>query len=79
MPNILSNKALVPELLQDQAQPEGLAKALLGELDNAYGDAQYFQPFANMRKILEDGERGLGANKTAAQGIVELLQEKGKL
>lgn len=79
MPNILSNKALVPELLQDRAQPEGLAKALLGELDNAHGDAQYFQPFANMRKILEDGERGLGANKTAAQGIVELLQEKGKL
>ncbi len=79
MPNILSNKELVPELLQDDAQPEGLAQALLSELANSRSNEQYFEPFANMRKVLEDGEFGLGASKTAAQGIVDLLQEKGRL
>ena len=79
MPNILSNKELVPELLQDQAQPQGLAQALLSELENSRSDDEYFQPFANMRKTLEEGELGLGASNTAAQGIVDLLQEKGKL
>ena len=79
MPNILSNKKLVPELLQDDAQPEGLAQALLSELANSRSNEQYFEPFANMRKVLEDGEFGLGASKTAAQGIVDLLQEKGRL
>ena len=79
MPNILSNKELVPELLQDQAQPEGLARALLQELDNSRSNDGYFQPFANMRKILQQGELGLGANKTAAQGLVDLLLQKGKL
>ena len=79
MPNILSNKELVPELLQDQAQPQDLAWALLGELENSLNDDEYFQPFAKMRKILEEGELGLGASNTAAQGIVDLLQEKGKL
>ena len=79
MPNILSNKELVPELLQDQAQPESLAQALLGELENSRSNGEYFQPFANMRKTLEEGELGLGASNTAAQGIVDLLHQKGKL
>ena len=79
MPNILSNKELVPELLQDDAQPEDLAQALLSELANSRSNDQYFEPFANMRKVLEDGELGLGASKTAAQGIVDLLQKKGRL
>jgi hypothetical protein len=56
-----------------------LARALLGELENSLNDDEYFQPFAKMRKILEEGELGLGASNTAAQGIVDLLQEKGKL
>jgi len=79
MPNILSNKELVPELLQDDALPEGLAQALLSELANSRSNDQYFEPFAHMRKVLEDGELGLGASKTAAQGIVDLLQKKGRL
>ena len=56
MPNILSNKELVPELLQDQAQPQGLAQALLSELDNSRSDDDsIFSPLRICAKPLRTG------------------------
>jgi lipid-A-disaccharide synthase len=79
MPNILSKKALVPEFLQDRAQPEALADALIEEFDKSSLDEQYFSQFARIQMLLQAGERGMGANQTSAQGLVELMRDKGKL
>jgi lipid-A-disaccharide synthase len=79
MPNILSKKALVPEFLQDRAQPEALADALMEEFDKSSLDEQYFSQFARIQMLLQAGERGMGANQTSAQGLVELMRDKGKL
>ena len=67
LPNILSGRAIVPELLQDDARPERLAEALLGEMRRAERDADYFAEFdrqhANLRR---------GASENAARTVLSL-------
>ncbi len=52
LPNILANESLVPELLQDEANPPALADALLRELDDAARCAQLRERFAAMHELL---------------------------
>jgi len=48
LPNILCRQSLVPELLQDQAQPEALARATLAWLDDPAAVARLRQHFTDM-------------------------------
>jgi lipid-A-disaccharide synthase len=68
MPNILAGRHLVPELLQDRATPDGLANALLAELDKAQGNAEYLREFTRLHRILRRH-----ADARAAEAVDSLL------
>ena len=73
LPNILAGEELVPELIQDAATPEALARALLPLLDEDHESARRVGVFADMHRQLRDGASGHGANATAALEISRLL------
>jgi lipid-A-disaccharide synthase len=52
LPNILAERSIVPELLQDQADPEHIAQALLNLLDDAAARAAMRTAFADLRASL---------------------------
>jgi len=52
LPNILANRDVVPELLQDQANPEALAEAGLRLLDDQAQRAAMLDAFAEIRHAL---------------------------
>ncbi|ABC31913.1 lipid-A-disaccharide synthase [Hahella chejuensis KCTC 2396] len=72
LPNLLADKALVPELIQNDATPAKLGEALLKELN------------VERRRSLEDEFEGLhklirqNASVAAAQAVAELI-EKGRV
>ncbi len=70
LPNILAGKALVPELLQDEATGEALAAQLLEVLDRSQQDASYLDTFRALRDGLRVGPRE-GAE--AARAVADLL------
>ena len=62
LPNILANRDVVPELLQDKAQPEHLAEATLRVLSDAGQRDTMFDAFAGIRHSLRrDTPRLIGA------------------
>jgi lipid-A-disaccharide synthase len=76
LPNILADKSLVPELIQDAATPSALAGAVLEQLESATNKSKesvVMRSFAQMHKQLREGESGLGPNATAAAEICKLL------
>jgi lipid-A-disaccharide synthase len=76
LPNILADKSLVPELIQDAATPSALAGAVLEQLESATNKSKesvVMRSFAQMHKQLREGESGLGPNATAAAEISKLL------
>jgi len=68
LPNLLAQRALVPELIQDAATPQALAAALLPLLD---GGSEQTATFAAIHETL----RG-GASQRAAQALDELLETR---
>ena len=70
LPNILSGRPLVPELLQDAAQPERLAGALLAEMRRAREEPEYFDEFDRQHAILRRG-----ASERAAEAVLSLVGE----
>ena len=52
LPNILCNDSLVPEFLQEQVQPEALAKAVLAWLDDPAAVSRLQQRFAELHHEL---------------------------
>jgi lipid-A-disaccharide synthase len=66
LPNILAGRALVPELLQDAAQPSALARALLDEMRRATQPG-YFDEFARLHDQLRRG-----ASARAAEVVLDL-------
>lgn len=68
-PNLVLRKAIVPELLQEQATPENIVKEALNLL-NAAKNSQVIADYQQMRQIL--GEEGRVCEK-AAQEIFTLL------
>jgi len=52
LPNILCNEGLVPEFLQEQVQPQALAHAVLGWLDNPDAVAHIQQRFTDLHHQL---------------------------
>lgn len=69
LPNLLANKHLVPEYIQDQATPENLSQALLSYLDNTNCTEQVKQEFSNLHAQLKQN-----ASQQAAQAIINLIK-----
>lgn len=68
LPNILSGKFVVPELLQDDATPENLAQALLNLVGNKNAVKELEERFSNMHQVLKQD----AANK-AADAVIAVL------
>ncbi|HVT34976.1 MAG TPA: lipid-A-disaccharide synthase [Nevskiaceae bacterium] len=71
LPNLLSEKPAVPELLQDAATPERLAQEVRALLDDASARERQLSQFAAVRTELKRDSAAL-----AAQAIARLLDEK---
>lgn len=68
LPNLLAGRALVPELLQDQATPERLGAAVLSFLEDPGARASLQETFRALHRTLR-----LGADDRAAEAVLELL------
>lgn len=68
LPNILSGKFVVPELLQGDATPENLAQALLNLVANKQAVKELEERFMEMHLMLKQG-----AAEKAAQAVVTVL------
>ena len=69
LPNILAGRELVPELLQEDAQPARLAKALVEQYERSQADDDYLRCCARWHDELRQG----GAGK-AAEAVLELIE-----
>ena len=69
LPNILSGRELVPERLQDDAEPAKLATALVAELRRAEREADYFDEFERQRQRLRRD-----ASEQAARALLTLVR-----
>lgn len=70
LPNLLANAPLVPELIQEQCNPENLALHLQGYLSDPQKTAELKQRFVELHRQIQ-----CDADKQAAQAVVELLQK----
>lgn len=70
LPNILADRAVVPELLQDDATPEKLAAALLDEIRRGQEGGALLAELRMLRNALRTGD---GANMEAARAVMELV------
>lgn len=68
LPNILAQRFLVPELLQDDATPENLARALLNLLRDPVVPGRLVRIFADIRRQLTEG-----SEHRAAEAVLPLL------
>ena len=69
LPNLLAGKALVPEFVQDQAQPEKLARALQELLRNQDNRQHLQKEFSQLHSLLNRN-----ASQEAANAIVALIE-----
>ena len=70
LPNLLAGKALVPELLQDQATPEKLSAAVMNYFENPEETQQLINTFAKMHGTLKRD-----ASARAATAIAKLISQ----
>jgi len=69
LPNLLANKALVPEFIQEQATPENLAASVMTLLNDEAGRVELVEAFRELHlQIRKD------ANNVAAKSILELIE-----
>ena len=69
LPNILAGRPLVPELLQEQAQPERLAQALIEQLHLCQEDGDYLRACAHWHhQLRQDGAA------RAAEAVLALVE-----
>ena len=61
LPNILTERELVPELLQEQAQPERLTDALIEQYRRCQDDPAYLDTCASWHQKLRQGGAGKAA------------------
>lgn len=69
LPNLLANKALVPELLQNDATPEKLSAAIMQYFENPEETQELCKTFADMHGILKRN-----ASERAAAAIAKLIK-----
>lgn len=70
LPNLLANKLLVPELLQDDATPEKLSAAIINYFENPEETQALCNTFADMHGILKRN-----ASERAARAIAKLINQ----
>jgi len=70
LPNLLAGRALVPELLQEQANGEELCAAVAEHFSNPSVADEQVKEFAAMSGMLRQS-----ASRVAAEAVVELLQQ----
>jgi len=70
LPNLLAGKALVPELLQDQATPEKLSAAVMNYFENPEQTQELINTFAQMHGTLKRD-----ASIRAAAAIAKLINQ----
>ena len=70
LPNLLANKALVPELIQDKATPKNLASTLLRTWKAFEADQEIQQTYLDLHLMLRKQ-----AGDTAAEAIVNLVEK----
>lgn len=70
LPNLLANKALVPELIQHDAQPEMIGRNVLERLDETRSREMQLA-FTSLHKELK-----CNASEQAADAIAELLEQR---
>ena len=71
LPNLLADKALVPEFLQEQVTPSTLAKALMASLNDAGGRQMLETEYMGLHKALR-----LNASERAATVLLDLINER---
>lgn len=69
LPNLLAGRAVVPELLQDDAEPEKLGAALLEFLDNPKLTSALKEEFREIHTMLRNN-----ADERAADAVLELIE-----
>lgn len=70
LPNLLANKALVPELIQDQATPEAIAENMVSLVSNIEVKDALVQQFNEIHRSLAQG-----ASEQAAGALMELISQ----
>jgi lipid-A-disaccharide synthase len=71
LPNVLANEPLVPELIQEQAQPQALADAVLANFRAPEHRAALAARFEELHLMLRRD-----ANQAAAAVIAELVEQR---
>lgn len=71
LPNLLANKCLVPELIQDKAEPDIIANEVLSIFNSDGLRAHLENEFTCLHKMIR-----CDANKVAAKAIISLLEAK---
>lgn len=72
LPNLLAGRELVPELLQENARPEAIARAVLRYFDEPGLAESVCTEFDGLHRQLRRD-----ASETAAEAIVDLLRQRG--
>ncbi len=73
VPNILAGRPLIPEFIQDAAQPERMAAALLDQWRRAKQEADFYREHESLHTQLRSGDLGGGADWGAAQRVMYWL------
>ncbi len=73
LPNLLAKKRLVPEFLQEEATPEALAEAVIGQLAKGSHEHDMLSEFAALA-----GSLRCSASQRAADAVLTLLDSRSK-
>ena len=73
LPNLLADRLLVPEILQDDATPEALGQALLDYVDNGERAVQLQAEFLTIHQQLRRN-----ASERAAEAVLSLIRERSQ-
>lgn len=74
LPNLLARREVVPEFLQDAATPQAMGAALLQRLDPSPEREEAQATFMELHHLLRRD-----ADRAAADAVIALLEEKGRL
>ena len=73
LPNLLANREIIPEFIQDNASPDRLAEALFTTLDFAYDTQKICTPFTEIHQMLKKN-----AGQTGAAAISQIIRRSMK-
>ncbi|UAW97668.1 lipid-A-disaccharide synthase [Halopseudomonas nanhaiensis] len=74
LPNLLAQREVVPEFLQDDATPHAMGEALLARLDPSPEREEAQATFTELHQLLRRD-----ADRAAADAVIALMKEKGRL